>query len=374
MKILVVSNNYPSEQAPSYGVFVYKLVQQFAKLGHEITIISPQGILPRFVKNTPRSYGKELGTVYRPTFLSASAKNIFGFNTYRIGEFNQVRAVRRTVVKHNIEFDVIYAHFLSNAFIAVQALKSFGKPIFAAVGEYNNIDVRRAYYSPDHYRSLLSELKGFIAVSPQVQNKLISLGVPKVKIIMKPNGVDFNFFYKRDKSEMRRKHKLPLDQNLAIFVGRLVENKGPLRVAEAVKDIDGIELMVVGSGPQEVSSQKMAFAGKVPVEMVPELLSAADFFVLPTLHEGSCNAIVEAMACGLPIISSDLPEIKVQCDPSFSILVNPMDVKAIRKAMLTIISDREKQIEMSKNALEYSKKFDIRKRAKDILNFIGREE
>lgn len=373
MKILVISNNYPSLRSPSDGVFVYKLVQQFAKLGHQVTIISPEGIISLHKKVSLGSYGQELGAVYRPKFLSASAKNILGFNTYRIGEYGQIRAVQKTIKKYNVEFDVVYAHFLSNAFIAIRALRSYDKPVFAAVGEYRNIDVRRAYYSSNFYSKTLSELSGFIAVSPQVQSKLVSLGVQEDKIIMKPNGVDFNFFYRRDKNEMRKKYKLPLDKKLAIFVGRLVESKGSLRVLEAAKSIDNLELILIGSGRQDVSGEKTAFAGKVPVEKVPELLSAADFFVLPTLHEGSCNAIVEAMACGLPIVSSDIPEIRVQCDPSFSILVDPMDVGAISSAMQSIVSDSEKQDEMSKNALKYSKNFNIIKRAKDILSFIGKE-
>jgi len=371
MKILVISNNYPSKKFPFHGVFVYKLIQQFAKLGHQIIVISPESYIFSSKKVSSSDYGQELGTVYRPKFISASAKDVLGFNTYRLTEYNQVRAVRKTIKKYDIKFDVVYAHFLSNAFIANRALRSFDKPVFAAVGEYRNIDVRRAYYSTNFYSKTLSEITGFIAVSPQVQDKLISLGIPEERIIMKPNGVDSNFFYKRDKNEMRKKHQLPIDVKLGIFVGRWVKDKGPLRVLEAAKNIDNLKLIFVGSGHQDVSGEKTVFARKVPVKVVPELLSAADFFVLPTLHEGSCNAIVEAMACGLPIVSSDIPEIRVQCDPSFSILVDPMSVEAINKAMNSIVSSNEKQGEMSQNALQYSRNFNLTERAKDILNFIG---
>ncbi|MRH99163.1 glycosyltransferase [Kriegella sp. EG-1] len=372
MKILVISNNYPSESSPSRGVFVYKLVQQFVKFGNEVHVISPEGIIKRkSSKNIRKSYGQELATVYRPQYFSASAKNIFGYNTYRIGEQGQVWAVQRTIKKYQLEFDVVYAHFLSNTFIAIQATSKHDKPVFAAVGEYNNIDVRRAYYSKNYYSKMLTRVKGYVAVSPQIVDKLVSLGVPNNKIIMKPNGVDFSVFFKQDKNEMRKKHGLPLDKKLIIFVGRFVATKGPLKLLEATKDLENIGLIMVGSGEQQLISEHIVFEKKVASNVVPELLAAADLFALPTHHEGSSNAIVEAMACGLPIVSSDIPEIKVQCNASFSTLVDPLNVEQIKSAISNIISDANKIEEMSQNALENAKKFDITKRAKDILNFIA---
>lgn len=68
MNILVVSNNYPSLKNPSRGVFVYNLIQQFCKLGHQVTVISPDNILAARAKKG-KSYGIENCTVYRPRFL-----------------------------------------------------------------------------------------------------------------------------------------------------------------------------------------------------------------------------------------------------------------------------------------------------------------
>ena len=275
------------------------------------------------------------------------------------------------VKKNDIQFDVVYAHFLVNGFMAVKALADYDKPIFVAEGELKNINLRRTYYNPTVYSNLISKISGFIAVSPQIEDNLIEVGVSPDKIIIKPNAVDFTHFYKRDRIEMRKKHGLPLDRKLVIFVGRFVEDKGPVRVLEAVEKINNINIIYVGGGSQKLESEKIVFKNKVTIDLVPELLSAADVFVLPTLHEGSCNAIVEAMACGLPIVSSDIPEIRFQCDPSCSILVDPMNVGAIEKAIIEIISDENKQEEMSKAALGYSEQFELTKRAESILKFIA---
>tara|TARA_R110001592_G_scaffold56347_1_gene171882 strand:- start:26141 stop:27292 length:1152 start_codon:yes stop_codon:yes gene_type:complete len=372
MKILIVSDNYPSERFPSMGVFVYNLIQQFAKIGHEVTVISPQSQKRRFSK--PKGeYGLELAKVYRPFFFSASDKDFLIFNTNSIGEKFQAIAITKVVKKYNIQFDVVYAHFLSNAFVAVRALRSYGKPIFAAIGEYDNLKVRKEYYSKATYLKYLNQINGFIAVSPQIKMRLIEYGAIDERIIVKPNAVDFSLFHKRDKLLMRKKYGFSATDKLIIFVGRFLHNKGPIRVIEATDRLENLGLIMVGDGPQEIVGENVIFKGKVNFSQVPELLSAADLFVLPTLHEGSCNAIVEAMACGLPIVSSDIPEIKVQCSPSFSRLVNPLSVRQIEKAISEIIKDDKLLLGMSNYALEASKDFDIVERAQSILSFIGKE-
>ena len=87
MKILVISNNYPSTSLPTYGVFVYNLIQKFAKLGHEVSVIAARSIwyIPG-ANNEKISYGDELATVYYPKTITASNKQIFNFNTHLIGE------------------------------------------------------------------------------------------------------------------------------------------------------------------------------------------------------------------------------------------------------------------------------------------------
>lgn len=371
MKILVISNNYPTLRNPSHGTFVYQLVQKFVDFGHDVTVIRPTYLIPKkfFLKKT--DYGSEKAKVYRPCYISTSAKSFLGFNTYHIGEKFQMNCISKTVRDNKIEFDVVYSHFFTNAFIAVGALEQHKKPIYAAIGEYYHIDIRRDYYKSDFYNRTIRKIRGYIAVSPQINDKLVSLGIEPNKILLKPNGVDFSIFYRRNKTEMRKKYNLPLDGKIVIFVGRFHKDKGPKKLLEAVEQLKNVSVIFVGSGDEELISKKIIFKDKVPSSLVPELLSASDLFCLPTLHEGSCNAIVEAMACGLPIVSSNIPEIQVQCDPSFSKLVNPNEAGEIKDAIENIIYFDQKLSSMSKYAIQFSKKFDINERAKSILTFIG---
>ena len=369
MKILVISNNYPSPRFPTRGVFVYNLIQQFCKQGHDVSVISPEVFNPTTIFVKKKSYGNELSTVYRPKFITASSKKIGSFNTFRITELGQIYAIRRIVKKYKLQFDFVYCHFMMNGIIAVNSLTRHNNPIYCAVGESDLLSFTKKY--PDNYlNTSIKGLSGFIAVSNKLKSQLLSFGVSEDKIFMKHNAVDLTRFYKRNRKQMRLKYQLPPNLRLVAFVGRFLPHKGPLRVLDAIKDMKDVGALFIGSGPDEPEHPSVVFKGSVPSFKIPELLSAADIFVLPTQKEGSCNAIAEAIACGLPIVSSDIPEVKDQCDPSFSILVNPMDVGAIRNAIGTVLNDSHRMEQMSKNALETSKKFEIGERASSILNFI----
>ncbi len=371
MKILVISDNYPSTSNPTNGVFVFNLVQQFAKLGHEVTVIAPFQVVPRKIKIKRQDYGKDLVRVYRPLFTSASTKQIGGFNTYSIARKQQVFAIKRIVKRHKMKFDIVYSHFIKNALLAIEALDIYNKPFITAVGENRNIELVQKWYNKKDYFTYFKKINKFVAVSEVIKEKLIAMQVIENKIEVRPNGVDSDIYYKRpNKKELRKKYNLPQDKLLIIFIGHFIESKGPLRLIEATKDRKNTGLIFVGNGKQNLESDLIVFKQKVPRNQVPELLSAADIFVLPTQHEGSNNAIIEAMACGLPIISSAIPEVKVQCDSSFSILTDPNNVIDIKEAINKIAADENLRIEMSKNAILHSKKFSIQERAEKIINFI----
>lgn len=368
MKILVISTNYPSVKHPSNGIFVYKLVQKFVDKGHEVTVISPVKFWDKFFKGS--SYGLEKAWVIRPWIISFSAQNILGFNTYKLTQWAQIKAVQRAVKKHNVQFELVYGHFLRNVFIGIDSLEQYQKPFFVAVGEYAGIDMTLAWLGRKKFMGYLSKIKGFIAVSEQVKTKLLTLGVPEQKIIVAPNATDLSLFKKADKNACRLKHGIPLDKFVVLFTGNFIESKGPHRLLKAIEGLENVVAMFLGSGPLKLNSPQIVFKDRVSASLMPELYNCADTFVLPTQHEGSNNSIVEAMACGLPIISSDIPEVRSQCDPSFSILVNPMDIQAIREAIIRLRDDKSMRISMSENAVQWANKFDLNRRTERILAFI----
>jgi glycosyltransferase involved in cell wall biosynthesis len=118
---------------------------------------------------------------------------------------------------------------------------------------------------------------------------------------------------------------LPQDVPLAVFCGHFDARKGPLRVLEAVRRL-GIQGVFLGSnGPDRPAGQGVAFVGSVPNAQLPRWLCAANCFVLPSRSEGMSNAILEALACGLPIVASDRCFNTAFLNSTCAALVDPND-------------------------------------------------
>jgi glycosyltransferase involved in cell wall biosynthesis len=109
----------------------------------------------------------------------------------------------------------------------------------------------------------------------------------------------------------------------------------------------------------------------VPHEQLPQWLVAADLFVLPTLAEGCPNAVVEAMACGLPIVSSDIAALRETVGEGNGILVDPLDVSALSRAIATVLSDAGQRAQMSAAALARGTRLSAAARAERILDWMG---
>ena len=208
-------------------------------------------------------------------------------------------------------------------------------------------------------------------MSSKNTKELNDLGIVKgVPIITAPNSTDLKLFYKKNKIECRKKLSLPQDKFIVGFVGGFIERKGDKRLLEAINQIDGAYGAFAGRGDNPPTGEKVVFCKALEHETVSDFLNAIDVFCLPTLSEGSCNAIVEAMACGCPIISSNLPFNDDALDETNSIRVDPSSVEDIKQAIEKLKEKPEIREELSEKALEKAKEFEIGQRANRILTFI----
>ena len=93
-------------------------------------------------------------------------------------------------------------------------------------------------------------------------------------------------------------------------------------------------------------------------------------FVLPTLYEGHCNAIEEAKACGIPVISSKGTSVEAQIDPSIGVLIDPLNIEEIAVTIKRLKNDEASRIKMTKNLIAKKGENSIERRAQRISNLL----
>ena len=162
------------------------------------------------------------------------------------------------------------------------------------------------------------------AVAESLKQHAVSLGANADKILVVGNGVDCSKFFPVDRDSARARLGLPQHAKILVSVGGLVERKGFHRVIELLPSliarIPDLHYLVVGGPSPEGDlsgflqdmvtrlglGERVHFLGAVAPEELHQPLSAADVFVLATANEGWANVFLEAMACGLPVVTTDV--------------------------------------------------------------------
>jgi len=328
--VLVFTTLFPSPAQPNAGVFIR---ERMFRVGEElpIKVVAPQpwfplqGLLrrlrPSFRPPAPAQEMQEGVEVLRPRFfcvpgLLKSLDGIF----LALGSYWTLRGLRR-----NFDFDVIDSHFgYPEGYAAVKLGKWFRRPV--------TITLRGT--EPRHSRTLgirrfllhaLQKANRIFSVSESLRQHALEMGAGSPdKILVVGNGVDADKFFPLPKNESRRALGLPVDAEVLITVGGLVERKGFHRVIALLPGLlarhRDLRYLIVG-GPsaegdwrerlrtqvQELGLENVvSFLGALPHHEVKRALSAADVFVLATSNEGWANVILEAMACRLPVLATDV--------------------------------------------------------------------
>ena len=365
-------------------MFVRNLIVALVKLGVECTVISPQiyrgkKTIPYYQEDHIESFGTV--KVYSPYYLFLTSHPVMLKYSMR----NHTNAVLKTIKKEKLQFDAIYGHFIYQCGLsAAKVGKKYGKPSFLGAGESdkllpNNSRNRGAYSTglkKCKWKEILADLTGVISVSEWTKKLLIDGGfISREKpISVFPNGINSALFHKEDQRSARQKHNIPENVFLLAYVGAFNENKGYRRVCEALNRLAQKDVYSVFIGRQDdgiPECDHILFCGRCDNKTVAEYLQCADCFVLPTRSEGCCNAILEALACGLPVISSDRPFNDGILDDTNSIRIDPDDIDGITEAIQKMKNEPLLRTRLSEGALNKAKDFDIQERAKNVYSFMN---
>lgn len=264
------------------------------------------------------------------------------------------------LLSHRSRFQVIHFHHISFPVALVLLFcKLIGKKTVIKIPTSGDLSLG----NPMLKRFTNRVLRGAdrcVCISEEIKSQLLNHRFEETRIVLIPNGVDTQVFAPvtlEEKEVIRNRLGLPLHKRIVVFTGRLVHRKGLKTLAYAWKQVcqdnDDVLLLVLGSGNFQRDSVEEWLKGYIKakhlkdctllvgdVNNVREFLQASDIFVLPSLFEGLPNSLLEAMACGLPIIATNIGGITdVVRDNTDGILIEPGNQEHLQMAITRLLED-----------------------------------
>lgn len=369
MHIVFVLRGYPTAEDP-YQPFSRELISQIAKTGVKCSVVAPQSVTRAIKHHVPirKTFWKDFVDkdisvdIYQPLFVTTSTISVKLFKDQRL--IAAKKAIRK--IKDNI--DVVYGHFWDMGVLAAKITNNV--PVYVGCGEAY-IDKIFGRVSSDDLSLLRANLSGVIYVSTKAYNEACKLGLHRnERFLVAPNGYNPSCFAPMNKLECRKKIGFPDDAFIVSFVGSFDDRKGVYRLIDAVKDYPDIKLILIGRGADIPKTEQILFSGSLPHEEIACYLNSSDVFALPTQAEGCCNAIVEAIACGLPIVSSIGEFNDDILNDANSIRIDPNSVDDIKKALLDIRNNLTLKQNLENGSIIKAQSLSIEHRANTILDFM----
>lgn len=289
--------------------------------------------------------------------------------------------------------DVIHCHLSDSEFLGVFA------SIFLGIKDvYITVHVSRLF--PEHpkgdFRLLLRKVmmsylyrrvKGIISVSEDVRREILDvIKIPPSKVFKLTNGIDTSIFeHPYDIGLIRTSLNINEHAKLLLNVGRLTEAKGQVYLIEAInklrENFPDVKLLIAGEGELRELLERKVNELKLNNNVVflgvrndiPQLLAASDLFVFPSIHEGTPLSLLEAMAAGKPIVTTDIPphrEILTHMDSA--LMVPPADSYALATAIEKLLKCPDLGMKLARNAKKIAKsRFDINHMMEQLIKIWG---
>ncbi|WP_189836330.1 glycosyltransferase [Sulfuriferula multivorans] len=360
--LVVFSTLFPHAGAPNAGPFIRERMFRVGEV-LPLTVVSPQPWFPgqsllrrwkpHFRPPALRHESQHGIEVLHPLFFSVPGafKQLDGL-FMALGSYFTLKKLRRAG-----KLDILDAHFAyPDGYAATLLGKWLDVPVTITLRGTEVPHSRNAKLRPLLVRALTRAARVF-SVSDSLRRHAIDLGIAGDKIRVVGNGVDNDKFHPVARSEARTQLGIAADAPVLISVGGLVERKGFHRVLACLPELKlrfpGLVYLIVGGAgaegdmraelEQQVAAlglqDTVRFLGIIPAASLKWPLSAADVFVLSTRNEGWANVFLEAMACGLPVISTDVGgNAEVVCRDELGMIVPFGDHAALRTALMAALA------------------------------------
>jgi teichuronic acid biosynthesis glycosyltransferase TuaC len=326
LRVLTFSSLFPSPASPRHGIFVEtRLAQLVHDCAVDARVIAPVPWFPfraevfgkyaRFAA-TPRRGTRPNGLpVTYPRYLMLPH---FGVAFQPDSMARAALADLLRLQREGWQPDLIDAHYLYPDGVAAALVARRLKLPFVMTARGTDVNVIARQPGPgQRIRDAARDAAAVVAVSSPLKDGLVALGVDAARITVLRNGVDLEMFGLEDLATARARVGLPSQGRLAACVGNLVAEKGQALAIEALAALPpDVRLAIVGDGPLrgELAAQarrlgleeRVVFLGVMPQHELRYLYAGVDVLLLTSTREGWPNVVLEAMACGTPVVSFDV--------------------------------------------------------------------
>jgi glycosyltransferase involved in cell wall biosynthesis len=371
VRVLVFTTLYPNAAQPNHGIFVENRLRHTVALGGvEPIVLAP---VPYFPFKAPR-FGRYAAFASVPTEEARYGIRVLHPRfaaipsiSARVSPRLLFQAASRAVTRlraQGLAFDVIDAHYFYPDGVAAAMLATALRCPLIITGRGSDLTLfPRHPWAKRQIAWAASEACVVVTVCGALKTPLLEMGVPEERIIVLRNGVDLEAFGPRPRPPIRS--ALGIDRFCLLSVGALIERKAHHLAIEALAALPDCLLIIAGSGPLHGKlealarrlqvSERVIMLGEVPHNDLVSLYNATDIFVLTSEREGWANVLLEAMACGTPVVATNVGgTAEVVREPITGRLIRERTAKAVAEAIQSLRADMPQRTEMRRYAERFS--------------------
>ncbi len=376
LKILVIPTNYPSDRNPIAGIFIkefakaisknnsvkilysypthpldvfgilytYRVIKNFED-NIEVVKIEYSGIFSRILKKLDFAITRKIRD-NRDKIKKSRENKLFNRVNKLITYINQIPTLFgiilgfRRLLKEGWKPDIIHAHGFYAGINAVLLGKLYHIPV--VISEHWSGFPRRSLSWVDiiEAKFILKNATLILTPTHYLKKHIMSYGIYNNFCVV-PNPINFDIFYPKLFQQKRSMHRRLL------FVGRIIPEKGLVYLIYSLKKIiqrrQDILLEIIGDGPYREEYEKLArylniakfikFLGVKPQKDVAKYMRNAHIYVQPTTWETFGVTFFESLACGTPVVATNIPALEENIKKTLGILVPPEDIESLEKAI-----------------------------------------
>jgi len=258
------------------------------------------------------------------------------------------------------KIDVIHAQGFNAAFIGTVFKRIFKKKLIVSTHAIYEID--KNSNTAKHIVRVLNKADKVLCLSEGSYNELISFGLSEEKLDIFKYWIDLEVFKPYKNNEFRDELGIK-NVFTVLFVGRLIDKKGTRVLCEVAKEIPDMNFVFVGTGPdedylkeQEKKNRNIKFVGFVRNDLLYKYYNSSDVFCIPSQYEeGFGRVVMEAVACGLPVVGSNKGGIPEALDSSVSILIEPT-VENLKREIEELYRNKDRYFKLKNNCRSYAER------------------